>query len=464
MDILSVVVTLAIFAILIIAIIKKCNIVVVLLFLTLIGYFFATIISGTSTLPEASSSGNMWIDIFQQFDVSFASTLAGTGLIIMVVLGYSEYMSKIKASEMFASIVSIPISKIKAKYILIGITPLIGLLYMLVIPSAMSAFVVALGTLYPILVIAGINPLTAAVAILLGCNIFCGPANPFVLMMLKQMELSDTLGVAAFFIQYALPVAIVMEIVMGIVFVFWSKFLDSRIKPVESPIDYEALDINSLGVPKFYAIFPVLPLIFIIVFSSFVVKSIIISVVAAQVISLCIVVLVHILCTNKGERKKAFNDVNEFFKAMGQSFGSVVAVVAVATFLAGAITKLGGMTVIIRLLVENLGLGFWPMLFVLLAIFFVMSFTAGPAAAIPVIGPAIFGVATSTGSLELLPMACLILVMGGGLGLMIKPFDPKLVMMSEMYKIDVIQCIKYTIVPAFAGVATVVAMSVILYG
>lgn len=461
MDVIAVVLTLILLVALVIAIVKKFNILATLTFLTFVGFAMTTILYGASTMGEGGS-GNMWLDVFEQFKGTFSSTLAGNGLLIMVVMGCAGYLGKIKASDMFAGLVAIPISKIKAKWLLVAIAPLIGLVFQIIIPSGMGAFVVALSTIYPILVAVGVNPVTAGLALLFGCNVFTGPANPFVAMCIEMMGLD--INVSDFFFQYGMVPVVIVEIVIGLVMVFWSGVCDKK-GEVVSADEVKSLDINELGVPKFYALLPLVPIVLIVIFSSFATGGQfgVISVPAAYIIGFVIAVIVHTICT-KGNKKDVFGESGPlFYDEAGNAFAKVVSVVGLGTFFSSALTALGGIDIIMNVLVNSLGLGFWPMLVVFLLLYFVMALLAGPTLSIPLLAPAIAAVATGVGCTDLLPMAAVILTLGGGLGLFLMPYDPKLLMVSQMNNIDIMQVIKRTSVPAICGSVACFVVCTVMY-
>lgn len=461
MDAVAVVLTLILLAVLVLAIVKKFNILATLTFLTFVGFAMATILYGVSSYAEGGT-GNMWLDIFEQFKTTFASTLAGNGLLIMVVMAFSGYMGKIKASDMFAGLVAIPVSKIKAKWLLIAIAPLIGLIFQIIIPSGMSAFIVALSTIYPILVMVGINPLTAALALLFGCNVFTGPANPFVAMCIQMMGID--MNVADFFFQYGMIPVIIVEIVIGIVMAFWSSHLDKK-SDVAAAEEVKQLNINELGVPKFYALLPLVPIVFIVIFSTFATGGSIgvISVPGAYMIGFCVAVLVHLVCT-KENKKEAFDLTGPlFYDEMGNAFAKVVSVVGLGTFFAAALSALKGIDIIMNVLVNSLGLGFWPMVIIFWILYFVMALLAGPTLSIPLLAPAIATVAAAAGMTEMLPAVAVIFTLGGGLGLFLMPYDPKLLMVSQMNNVDIMAVLKRTSVPCIAGSVATVLVCVVMY-
>lgn len=462
MDIISVVVTLGLFALLLLAIVKKYNILTTLTLLTIVGYACATVMTGVSVLGE-DGSGNMWLDIFEAYKNSISSTLAANGFLIMVVMAYSEYMNKIKASDMFAGLAAIPLTKIKSKFLLTVLSPIVGVLVLIIIPSGMSAFVVSLSTIYPILVAVGVRPLVAALGLLFGCGSFVGPANPFVTM---AIDLSGTnVTVADFFFQYGLPMSLLLSLVVGIALALWSSVLDKKeVEEAQKAAEVKELDVKGLGVPRAYALLPLIPLVIIVVFSSFGPGNATISVVAAYTIGLFCSGLIHFFVSKKGQRKEAYNEIGpEFYNGAGSAFGRVVAIVALGTVFGSAITALGGIKIIMSFLVGSLGFGFAAMMVICAILYFIMMIFAGATLPIPLIIPAIVVVMESTGNMALLPVVIMVLVMGAGYGQRLQPHAATNLLAAQMHDVDPLVVVKYACVPAFAGLVFAFAFGFLLF-
>ena len=60
-------------------------------------------------------------------------------------------------------------------------------------------------------------------------------------------------------------------------------------------------------------------------------------------------------------------------------------------------------------------------------------------------------------------MAAVILTLGGGLGLFLMPYDPKLLMVSQMNDIDIMEVLKRTSVPAIVGAVACFAVCAVMY-
>ena len=461
MDVFKVVITLALFVILIVSIIKKYNILTVLTGLSVVGYLCATAINGTSVIGE-NSIGNIWLDNFEAWRVSLTSTVTGSGILIMTVMAYSVFMDKIKASNMFAGLLAIPLTKVKSSFALICLAPVLGFLVLIIIPSGMSCYCVCLATIYPVLVAAGCHPLTAAVALLLGCGCFAGPANPFVSMGIGLLGIN--LDAATFFVQYGFLTAVVIELVCGIVLALWSKALRRKGDDGCGTADIMELDIKTLGVPKWYGLLPLIPLVFIFVFSKMGPGGVVMSVVAAYFLSLIISGICHFFVVGKGNRKNMLNEIGPtFYHGMGDAFGRVVAIVAMGTLFGSVLNNLGGIKVIMNSLVGGLGLGFWPMLVVIFVLYIVMMGLAGATLAIPVLIPAIVEVANATGNAALLPIVVLILVFGAGLGTRLQPFSATALYCAEIHNVDVMVYMRFAVVPAMAGAVATFVWAVLFY-
>src|SRR5699024_12623457 len=91
------------------------------------------------------------LDPLQVIVQQFKSTLTSAGLIILILGGYTAYMSHIGANDLTVQMLTKPINKIKSVYILVPIIFLLGNLLFLVVPSASTLAILLLSTLYPVL-------------------------------------------------------------------------------------------------------------------------------------------------------------------------------------------------------------------------------------------------------------------------------------------------------------------------
>ena len=112
------------------------------------------------------STGSVFLDPLKVIADQFKSTISSAGFIILILGGYSAYMSAINANSVTVNVLTKPIAKIKSVYILVPIVFLLGNLLSLVIPSASNLAVILLATLSPILIKAGMSSLQRQVSLL----------------------------------------------------------------------------------------------------------------------------------------------------------------------------------------------------------------------------------------------------------------------------------------------------------
>lgn len=121
-------------AILIYMLLKKNDIKMTLLGLGIVLMYIAILVG--NKIKVSTPTGTALLDPFQAVVDQFSNTLVGPGFVILILGGYSAYMSHIGANQVTVHALTKPIAKIRSVYILIPIVFLIGNLLSLVIPSA----------------------------------------------------------------------------------------------------------------------------------------------------------------------------------------------------------------------------------------------------------------------------------------------------------------------------------------
>ena len=149
-------------AIVIFMLIKKMDIKITLFLMGIVLMFVGCALGNPLGGEDFVSTGSVLLDPLKVIADQFKSTISSAGFIILILGGYSAYMSAINANSVTVNVLTKPIAKIKSVYILVPIVFLLGNLLSLVIPSASNLAVILLATLYPILIKAGMSSLTAA--------------------------------------------------------------------------------------------------------------------------------------------------------------------------------------------------------------------------------------------------------------------------------------------------------------
>ena len=151
--------------IVVVMLIKKMDIKISLFFMGIVLMFIAMASGNGIAIKEFESTGVFFLDPLKAIADQFKSIIVASGFIILILGGYSSYMSHIKANDVTVSILTKPIGKIKSVYILVPAVFLLGNILSLVIPSASNLAIILLATLYPIMLQSGMSALTAGAII-----------------------------------------------------------------------------------------------------------------------------------------------------------------------------------------------------------------------------------------------------------------------------------------------------------
>ncbi len=458
MEIIGLIATVVIFILLFTAVFKKLNMQVTLCFLCLVS-LFAAVALGSDQVPE--KSGSVWFDVFEYLPAYFGTTLAGTALIILFVVAFSNYMAEIGASQRLAEALAKPVLKIKSKVLLLACSTFIAYVLMLILPSAMGTFVVCLGVLFPTLYKVGINPISVMLAFFVGANVVVGPANPFAVLVLGMMEGAP--DAATFFIQYALPVSAITMLCTGFVVGFWNLKMDKSVEKFPEVSETAMPKETECSAPKWYALFPVFPVVLLIVFSSLTGLGIVFSVAGGYFFALVICFIVHWLVSKN--KKDTYNGFAHFFGYFGDVMRSPVIIVCLSMFFGKAISLVGGLDFLVNWLISTFGLGWYALLIVVAILYFIMCIFVGNSIAIPVTVPIVAAAMVSLGMESQLAMAAVILTFVGGLGKSLTPYEPKYLYISELCgNYDTMNLVKRNSVPVVFAFALSLTLSIVMLG
>ena len=168
MGIVKIILTLVLFLGVIYALNKKLSPAITLTMFGFLAIFIGGLLNGYQVLGE-ETTGNLVFDIFEYFRASaVVSTISKMGIRIMSILTYVAFMDHLKATKMFALLVSRPIMKMKNKYLLSGGVFLLTAALIIAIPNGTGRMAILIGTVYPVMLACGISKATGAVAIFAG--------------------------------------------------------------------------------------------------------------------------------------------------------------------------------------------------------------------------------------------------------------------------------------------------------
>src|SRR5699024_2720680 len=236
-------------AVIVYMLIKKMDIKIAL-FLMGIVLLLISLASGKEIVfDDFESTGSALLDPLQVIVQQFKSTLTSAGLIILILGGYTAYMSHIGANDLTVQMLTKPINKIKSVYILVPIIfLLVNLLFLfvlflsLVVPSASKLAILLLTTLYPVLKRSGMSALSIAAVIATSATIIptpLGSDNVAVAQELAKHAAFSGLTVTEYAFKYHAIISLPTLAFIALVHYFWQKRMDKKATIEESSGEVE---------------------------------------------------------------------------------------------------------------------------------------------------------------------------------------------------------------------------------
>ncbi len=453
----SIIVTLLLVGLLLWGVTKRMNAAFLLLILGLGSIFVMELITGVSVMGK-TASGNLLFDVFEFFQTTAASQLSRNVLIVMTVMGYVYYMEEIKASTMFAVLVSKPFQKMKNPYLLVSMVIFLGCFLKLGITSASSLTAMLLATMYPVLRSAGLSRNTSAAAMTISGSIVWGPADANWYMAFSLAKITN-MTVPVFFVKYMIPIVIVIVVVLAVTMSIFSKYYDKKEGAAANENDIFNIEsigsVESLGIPKFYAIFPLLPLVVILIWSGIFPISVKISVVAAHI--LCFVLVMAVNMIVKKNFQDVFNQASAYFGGMGKYFTLGGIIMITATIFAQGLTNIGGLKVLGELIGNS---GIIALMVVASILGFFIAAFSHLTPVLTIFVPLIAVICAVTGTNIVYPL--LSVIFGGCMGINVYACNSALIIASGATGMSIPALLKRNFFPSVITLIAVIATSLIM--
>jgi DcuC family C4-dicarboxylate transporter len=316
------------------------------------GFFmmaFAIIFNFGPILPVKQSTGFIWFDTFQYLENLLATRTAHLGILIMTCAGFARYMDKIGASDVLVHYSVKPLSHLKSPYIVIVLGFFIGQFMHLVIPSAAGLGLVLMVTMFPIYLGLGVTRGAAAAVIATNSCLDLGPASANSVLAAKTsgMEVVD------YFVNYQLPVALVVSVAIAITHYFVQRYFDRKDASVAG--EEKLVNVQTVATvkgsdkeipPAYYCFLPLIPLTLILVFGYLKLGGIKLDIVPAMFIGFTIGMLMELI--RYRSLKKVFGSMQTFFDGMGVQFATVITLIISGEVLAKGLMSLGAIDTLIN--------------------------------------------------------------------------------------------------------------------
>ena len=314
-------------------------------------------ISGDPVATGKKATGFIGFDILGIFGGLLQSRAGGLGMNIMIIGGFGYYMNKIGATSALVHVCTRPMSLINFPYIIMVLGYVVGQCLNVVLGSAVGLAILMMVTVYPLMLSAGVSRQAACASVVMTGGFGISPlgANNLVASKLTGIHVMNI------FVDYQLVIAPVTLIIVCIVHYFVQQYLDKKdlASGRITQADFIAKDLSdadkSEKAPGFYAIFPLVPLVFLFIFSPLVYKGIKLDIINAVMASMVITFVID--CAVRRDIKTSFAYIKTFFEGMGKIFSSTVVLIVCAETFAAGLTRSGGIQTLIEA-ASNLGSGY----------------------------------------------------------------------------------------------------------
>lgn len=477
MDLITYIAALLAVAVVVYMLIKKMDIKISLFLMGMVLIWIAIAMGKDIAIKDFVTTGSSILDALQVIVEQFKSTLTSAGLVILMLGGYTAYMSAIGANDVTVSVLTKPIAKIKSVYFLVPIVFLIGNLLSLVIPSASNLAIILLATLFPVLRKAGMSALTAGAVIATSATIVptpLGSDNVAIAEELAKHASFASMTVTDYVFSYHAMISIPTLIFIAFVHFFWQRRMDKRMDKKVQPALTEGIEedikveeqVEVVGGKLYktvYALLPVFPIILLLVAYGMQIitgTSISISVEIATIFSLIVAILCELI--RKRGDKKVLEETESFFKGMGGAISIVALLVAASVFVTGL--KSIGLIDTLQQTMQNIqgsGVNFiLPLILVVFTAVIVLLSGSGIAlffAMVPLMVPLAEAAGISPIAISI-PMG-----LAGNLFRAVSPVAAVVLIVAATVKVDPIEIVKRTTVPMVAGVIFMFILSMIVF-
>lgn len=412
---------------------------------------------GHPLYAEGEGTGFVVFDIFMKLKDTMISNMTGSGIILMVLFGYSGYMNKIGANKVAVDIMVAPMKKIKSQMLFIPLVFLLGNLMSLVVPSASSLAIILMAILYPMLQGMGISSLTAAGIIAMTATIMPTPlgADNVIAAETLNMNLME-------YVIYNAKISIPVLLVMAVVHCIWQRHCDK----VEGEKAFVKIDESKLqkqedvNLPKIYALLPVLPLILILAvgIAAMFIPTIKMDVFILTFISFIVAIVFEVIRTK--DFKSVSNASAQMFMGMGEGFGKVVMLVVGGSLFTGGVQALGVIDSLTNAVQNTSSAGLFTMIIFALATCLFGILSGGGLAmfyAVIAMIPGIAATAGVHGMLITLPMQMI-----ANLSRTISPVAAVVMIVASTVGVSPMRILKRTAVPTVVAIILVMVLSIVV--
>ena len=406
---------------------------------------FISVLMGHSILPEGvKSTGSTYFDILEYVKYLLGNRGGGLGLMIMVLCGFSVYMTHLGANDVVVKLVSKPLKNIRSPYILMVFAYFLACLMSFAVSSATGLGVLLMATLFPVMVNVGISRGAAAAICASPISIILSPTSGDVVLSAEISKIP--LGEFAF--GTALPVSIFAILGIAVAHFFWQRYLDKK-----EGVQVERMNADEIKTtaPNYYAILPLLPIIGVLIFDG---KWGLPNLHIVTVMVLCFIITAAVDFLRSFNAKQTFDNLVVAYRGMADAFAGVVMLLVAAGVFAQSLSTIGFITNLIDSAQSFGGSAFFMMLVLAVITILATMATGSGNAAFYAFAELIPKLATQMGvnpAFLTIPM-----LQASNLGRGLSPVSGVVVAVSGMGKISPFEIVKRMSVPMLVGFICVI--------
>ena len=406
---------------------------------------FISVLMGHSILPEGvKSTGSTYFDILEYVKYLLGNRGGGLGLMIMVLCGFSVYMTHLGANDVVVKLVSKPLKNIRSPYILMVFAYFLACLMSFAVSSATGLGVLLMATLFPVMVNVGISRGAAAAICASPISIILSPTSGDVVLSAEISKIP--LGEFAF--GTALPVSIFAILGIAVAHFFWQRYLDKK-----EGVQVERINADDIKTtaPNYYAILPLLPIIGVLLFDG---KWGLPNLHIVTVMVLCFIITAVVDFLRSFNAKQTFDNLVVAYRGMADAFAGVVMLLVAAGVFAQSLSTIGFITNLIDSAQSFGGSAFFMMLVLAVITILATMATGSGNAAFYAFAELIPKLATQMGvnpAFLTIPM-----LQASNLGRGLSPVSGVVVAVSGMGKISPFEIVKRMSVPMLVGFICVI--------
>ena len=383
----------------------------------------------------------------------FESRGGGLGMIIMILIGFSAYMSHIGANDVVIRVLYKPLRHIRSPYILLAGGFLLGALMSLAINSATALGVFLMATLFPIMVRLGISAPSAAAICSSTTLVNLSPTAADLILAAKKAEAD----LVHFSFEIIIPMSIVALICVAIAHYYWQRYCDRREGLGQNAHDaLETAEATALktDAPVYYFILPFLPIAGLFLYNGNILPEIELG--GLVVLTILISALIEYL--RSMDARKVYDGLEICYRGMAEGFSSVVVLLVAAGIFAHGLETIGFVKALLGAIQGDSAATIIMLALVVITLVVAIAAGSGNAAffAFVELAPKLAAQMGINPAYLIAPM-----MQVSNIGRIVSPISGVIVAVSGAGKISPLLLVKRNAVPALVGVIVVVAYTML---